>query len=151
MKLLYVELSPSLKRKDIFERIESVYRSLQYKGTEIGILTIMSSNYILKILRDDSFEEHVSKSIEELVRVFLKNCGKVYVLRENADASKPVEPCYVSGVYSDPPDDFENILESLRYSPIRLSLGSIPYLASSLIPVLNHLNELEHIFNTFMK
>ncbi|MEM0505702.1 MAG: hypothetical protein QXW58_00340 [Thermosphaera sp.] len=151
MRLLYVELSPGLKRKDIFDRIESVHRSLSYRDVEIGLLTARGATYLLKTLRYDSLEVHASASLGELLRVFFRDCKRVYVLREGGEALKPVEPCYVSGVYSDPPHHLEGVLESVDYSPAKLSLGPTPYLASSLIPILYRLNELEHIFNTFVK
>lgn len=82
MRLLYVELSPGLKRKDIFDRIESVHRSLSYRDVEIGLLTARGATYLLKTLRYDSLEVHASASLGELLRVFFRDCKRVYVLRE---------------------------------------------------------------------
>ncbi|MCC5990353.1 MAG: hypothetical protein LM558_02425 [Thermosphaera sp.] len=149
MRLLYVELTPGFKRRDIFERIRALYGRLSYENLEVGLLTTGGKEYILEKLGRGSSTLLFSTTLEDLLKEFFNDCRSIHVLREDGAVSKPVEDCFISGVHSDPPEELEQVLTALFYSVFKTSLGPTPYLASALIPILYRLRSLEHIFNMF--
>ncbi|MGB9828417.1 MAG: hypothetical protein ACPLSM_07865 [Thermosphaera sp.] len=149
MRLLYVELTPGFKRRDIFERIRALYGKLSYENFEVGLLTTGGKEYILEKLGRGSSTLLFSTTLEDLLKEFFNGCRSIHVLREDGAVLRPVEDCFISGVHSDPPEELERVLTALFYSVFKTSLGPTPYLASALIPILYRLRSLEHIFNMF--
>jgi len=144
-----VELTPGFKRRDIFERIRDLYRKLSYENLEVGFLTTSDKGYILEKLGRDSSTLLSSTTLEDLLKEFFNDCRSIHVLREDGAVSKPVEDCFISGVHTDPPEELEQVLTALFHRVFKTSLGSTPYLASALLPILYRLKSLEHIFNMF--
>ncbi|RLG80959.1 MAG: hypothetical protein DRO13_02395 [Thermoprotei archaeon] len=142
-KLIYMEFNPSFNRPDIIERI--LYLSRQATHISDVYISISKSETLFNVLRikNGVVIERSILSFNDLLEYSLKECNKIAVLDENGEPDLNIlssTDCYLAGLHTDIP--YTELREICRNRKCkRIKLANISYLASSLISILDLVNE----------